>query len=140
LHLALFGRLGRQGRVTVLDLGTAAGAATLASPVAWDHHYGVLLPVYAALFGTLRQAGTGRGAWLTPVVSFALTANFLPFASRTAAARLNFVQSYTLFGGLMALGLLLHCRNATARQVPLGWAVQTQDDVRSIPLPSRRAA
>jgi hypothetical protein len=141
LYLALFGPLGgRQGRGTVLDLGTVVAAATMASPVAWDHHYGVLLPVYAALFGTLWQAGARRGAWLALAFSFALTSNYFPFANRTAATPFNFVQSYTFFGGLLALGMLLRWRTAAARQLPVIWAALTEDGLRSDPRASRRAA
>jgi hypothetical protein len=113
LAVALLGPR-RQGHGSVLDLGVAAAAATLASPVAWDHHYGVLLPVYAALFGALWRTGAGRRAWVVLGASFALTANLFPFTTRTAATPLNFVQSYMLLGGLLVLGLLVRCRHRLA--------------------------
>jgi hypothetical protein len=115
LAVALLRPRRRQGRGTVLDLGTAAAAATLASPVAWDHHYGVLLPVYAALVGTLWQTGAGRGTWLAVGTSFVLTANLFLFANRAAATPLNVVQSYMLLGGLLAVRLLLRFRTAAAQ-------------------------
>jgi hypothetical protein len=115
LALALLGPIRRPLRGSALDLGMAAVCCTLASPVAWDHHYGVFLPVYAVLFGALRQGGAGRGAWLALGTSFALTANLFLFTNRWAATPVNFVQSYMLFGGLLAVALLHHlCRHASA--------------------------
>jgi hypothetical protein len=63
LALGLFG-LRRQGRGSALDLGMAALCCTLASPVAWEHHYGVFLPVYAVLYTALLRQGAGKAAWL----------------------------------------------------------------------------
>ena len=45
---------------TVSTFCFAALAMTLASPIAWDHHYGILIGVYAAAFGLL-SATLARG-------------------------------------------------------------------------------
>jgi hypothetical protein len=142
LALALLGPVRRPLRGSALDLGMAAVCCTLASPVAWDHHYGVFLPVYAVLFDALRQGGAGRGAWLALGTSFALTANLFLFTNRWAATPVNFVQSYMLFGGLLAVGLLHHLRcRASAHHVAanLQLAEQTRQ-VASLPSPFARAA
>jgi alpha-1,2-mannosyltransferase len=101
--------------LVLLDLGAAAVAGTLASPVAWEHHYGVLLPVYAVLFAGLY--GKGRRVGLLALAgSYALTSNFFVVLNTFAATPFNFLQSYVLFGGLLALGLLL--REGAAKRLP----------------------
>ena len=72
--------------------------ATLASPIAWEHHYGVLLPAFALLArafldGELRgsQAGLAALGWF-------LTANSWEAANVFADTPLRFLQSTLLFG------------------------------------------
>ncbi len=112
LALGLFG-LRRQGRGSALDLGLAALCGTLASPVAWEHHYGVFLPVYAALYAALLSRGAGRAAWWLLGISFALTGNRLAFLDGCPAVPFNLVQSYVFFGGLLAVGLVYRFRSAS---------------------------
>ncbi len=117
--LGLFGPVSRGARGSTLDLGTIALTCTLASPVAWEHHYGVLLPVYAVLFGTLcRLPRPGTGLAVLGV-SYALTSNCFPMLNRLAATPLNFLQSCTLAGGLLALGLLYRLRGQGFQEVVL---------------------
>jgi alpha-1,2-mannosyltransferase len=116
LGIALFGPLRRRAPGSVLDLGAAALACTLASPVAWEHHYGILLPVYAVLFADLYRTGRRMGL-VALAVSYALTSNFFAGLNRFAATPYNFLQSYVLFGGLIALGLLL-LRQGVREEVP----------------------
>lgn len=114
LGLALLPSRRRSAGSSALDLGLAAMACTLASPVAWEHHYGVFLPIYAVLFGAL--CGRAR-SWLGLVplaVSYALTANFFVALNRFADTPFNFLQSYVLAGGLLALGLAYRLRNSNA--------------------------
>jgi alpha-1,2-mannosyltransferase len=112
LALGLLGPLRRQGRGSALDLGVAALCCTLASPVAWEHHYGVFLPVYAVLYAALRRQGAGPVSWLALGTSFALTGNLFLFLNRWTAAPFNLLQSYAFFGGLLALGLVYRFRGA----------------------------
>ena len=39
-----------------IALGIVVVSLTLASPIAWEHHYGVFLPVFAFMAGVLRRA------------------------------------------------------------------------------------
>jgi hypothetical protein len=110
LGLALYPPRHRQARGSALDLGVAALTCTLASPVAWEHHYGVLLPVYALLFGVLYQHGGIRWGLGVLAVSYALTGNFLLVLNCFADTPFNFLQSYALVGGLLALGLAYRWR------------------------------
>ena len=89
-----------------LDLAIMTLTATMASPIAWEHHYGVLLPVFAMLTPvTLEQRPLG--GWTGPMLAlaFLLTAQYLEPAQLLALTSWNPLQSYVLFGGLLVLAL-----------------------------------
>ena len=82
-------------------------AATMASPIAWEHHYGILLPMFALLwpqasFGP--DASKQRRVWL--FVFFLLSATFLPMFNVLAPTYWNVLQSYLLFAALGTFVLL----------------------------------
>jgi hypothetical protein len=110
LSAALF-RRGHDGDPDrTFDFCTMALSLTMASPIAWEHHYGILLPVFAVLL-----AGS-LGKWprlLLLVVSYVVISNFFSAANALAWTYFNVAQSYVLFGALIVL-MLLH----TARP---GW-------------------
>jgi hypothetical protein len=120
LGLGLFGPRRPEGRGSALDFGTAALAATLASPVAWEHHYGILIPLYAVLFGDLCRAPRRRWGLALLGISYALTGNFFAVLNRTADTPFNFLQSYVLAGALLTLALLVgrRARASVAGTVP----------------------
>lgn len=90
-----------------------AGAlcVTVASPVAWEHHFGVLLPGFAWLLVRGMKAGDAR-AWWGLGAAYALVGNAWPALNWLAGTPLGVLQSYTLFGGLAALWLLLRRERA----------------------------
>ena len=94
------------------DLLTAAFTFTIASPIAWEYHYGIQLPILAALFFALvaQPRAGGRGVWATLAIAYVLAANFFEIANLTADTPFNFVQSYMLYGGLATLWLLYRIR------------------------------
>jgi len=49
LLLALLRPFRQPARDRVFDLCLMAVACTMASPIAWEHHYGVTLPIYAVM-------------------------------------------------------------------------------------------
>jgi len=110
LILAAFFLRGRQAdRGGLLDFMTAALTFTIASPIAWEHHYGILPAIFLALLFALLSArpSAGRGGfWAALTASYVLSANFFPLANEAATTPFNFVQSYLLLGGLVALWLL----------------------------------
>jgi hypothetical protein len=114
LGLALLWPVCGPARGSALDLGVAALACTLASPVAWDHHYGVFLPVYALLFLALPQGSRGKAARLLLAVSFFLTGNYIAAVNRLAGTPWNFLQSYMLAGGFLVLALAWRWRSIAA--------------------------
>ena len=93
---------------TTLDLAIVLLSLTIASPIAWDHHYAVLLPIFAVAFpAALRLQPWGR--WTLPLlwVIVALSAqSFVQVTNLLAATHFNFLQSYQLAGALLALTLL----------------------------------
>jgi hypothetical protein len=106
IGLALFGPIRNKGGT--LDLFIALFTCTIASPVAWNHHYGVLLPAYAALFiWSLRRPICGP-RWTLPLLalSYLLVGTFHGDFNRVIDSRLNVLQSYMFVGGVLVLAFM----------------------------------
>lgn len=110
-------RAGDPGRVR--DFCTMLVSLTIASPIAWEHHYGVLLPVYM-LMAVAFVGDSRRFAWL--VLSYTLVANYVPATNLLAPGVFNVAQSHLFFGALLLLALL-HGRTAKTIEVARGGAV-----------------
>lgn len=117
---ALFWPARNGERGSAADLAVAALAATMASPIAWEHHYGILLPIYAYLLPrALAGHVFGRFAPAALGGSYLLTSNFIfvvnqwvaspPLQSLPAATLL---QSYLFAGALMTLTCLYVLRQS----------------------------
>jgi alpha-1,2-mannosyltransferase len=115
---AIFVRLGPRDPRGIDGYCLMAVSCTVASPIAWEHHYGVLFPVFILVYIRLFGAG-GRGIAMLGVL-YLLASNHLQFLNLLADSPFNFVQNYLWFTGL---GLLLFlyglmppgkpkCRNA----------------------------
>ncbi len=110
---ALFLRARTPDSGGLLDFLTAALTFTLASPIAWEYHYGVQLPILATLLFALLaqpQEGGRSGLWATLAIVYVLSANYFFVTNETADTPFNFVQSYLLFAGFAALWLLYQVR------------------------------
>jgi len=97
----------REGPHRVLDFCTMGLSTTVASPIAWEHHYGILLPIFFVLLASTLQD------WrqLTVLIaSYVLASNFLPATQLLAGSIFNIVQSYLLAAVLAVLWLLYHQR------------------------------
>ncbi len=82
--------------------------ATMASPIAWDHHYGVLLPIFAFLFATVRaRPPFGRATPALLAVAYSLSSHCFYVARRLEHTSWGWTQSYLLLGALAAYMLLL---------------------------------
>lgn len=86
----------------VLDFCIMAISLTVASPIAWDHHYGVLFPIFALMAAQT----TERTALIWLGTSYVLCANWLDGFNRLAYTPLNVLQSYLFFGAAILLVLL----------------------------------
>ncbi len=106
---ALLVRGRRHDESGLFDFMTAALTFTIASPIAWEHHYGILPPILIGLlFALLTAPRTVRSfsLWMTLGIAYVLSANDFPITNLTATTPFNFLQSYVLFGGLAVLWLL----------------------------------
>src|SRR5258708_36733995 len=71
-------------------------SVTMASPIAWEHHYGIIFPIFAALLASVIGH---RTRLLLLAVSYVVMSNFFPFANLLAPKVVNVVQPYILFPG-----------------------------------------
>jgi hypothetical protein len=93
---------------SLLIYGCGAACSAIASPVAWIHHYGILLPVYLiCLRFILDRGGRYRDLCLGLLAfSFALTAlRTVPF--RSATGPLSILNAPTFFGTGVLLALIV---------------------------------
>ena len=113
LLFALLRRRAADDRDGVIDFCLIALSGTMASPIAWEHHYGITLPIFAVLLaGSIGDHR--RLAWLA--VSYVLVSTFLPVTNFLAATPLNILQS-SLLAGAMILLVLLHQRQGASAPV-----------------------
>jgi alpha-1,2-mannosyltransferase len=113
----LFWRTGGRARATAADFMLAILTCVLASPVAWEHHYGILLPCYAVLLPTLaRRPVFGRLTLPGLAASYMVASNYWGFTRGLAATRMNVLQSYLLFAALFVLVCLYALRHQTSTQ------------------------
>jgi alpha-1,2-mannosyltransferase len=91
----------------IADLLLAAFTSVIASPVAWVHHYTIVLPVFAAIFAWSTQVRP-LGRWTLPtiVTGYILVGTYQGAFVKYATTRLNFLESYPLAGVLITLVLL----------------------------------
>ena len=97
-------------RVNAFDFGAAALCFTLASPVAWEHHYGIMLPLFVAVLAYALQIGSPerrRTTLALLTLSWTLSAGLYVALYLLTEPPLNILQSYVLFGVLILLFLLL---------------------------------
>jgi hypothetical protein len=88
----------------------AAILFTMASPIAWAHHYNVLLPGYVVALKLVLDRGQSERVWLSLLIigiSFALTGLQLAAPFGPTVPSLNLLQSHVFFGALLLVGVLL---------------------------------
>lgn len=118
--VALFWRSRDAAHDTTLDLCLASLTFTIASPIAWEHHYGVMAPMFAIAFAAmLRWPVFGPWSLAYLAMAYVLCANFLQFTVRFAETPLlTPLQSYLLAGALMTLVALYRLRAAATAGAP----------------------
>jgi hypothetical protein len=105
IGLALFWRKGEYQQAGLTDLSIAGLSFTMASPVAWEHHYGIMLPIYALALPLTLARWPSRNGMIWLIVSYVLASNLYLFTNLLAETPFNFSQSYLFFGAVL---LLLH--------------------------------
>lgn len=103
------------GYSSSIDFSVIVLTGTIASPIAWEHHYGILLPIYALTAASVLQ-GQGRDSKLLIyyfMLSYVLTSNYFWLTLRLSYSdfNLNILQSYTFFGALILLVILYTLRD-----------------------------
>ena len=100
-------------RAATPDIAAMGLASVAASPMAWEHHYGIVVAIFAwtwFAYGCWQQ----RRPWLLGTAFF-LTMNFLAATNLLAAKPgWNLLQSYMYIGALLLLYVLMRlARNVT---------------------------
>ena len=95
----------------------AALCFTIGSPVAWQHHYGIAPAVFAVCIVVMAKRKLPTSAWVVLGLAWLLVGTRVAATAALAATPVNFLQSYTFFGGLLLLGLLHVLRVRGSRSV-----------------------
>ena len=123
LGTALLAPARGRGRGSACDASAMVLALTMASPVAWEHHYGVLLPIFALLLAaSLRAPPLGRASLPLLALTAALASNAWLALGALSGTVWNPLQSLLLLDALAVFGLALAlCRQAgdVAAEAPL---------------------
>ena len=105
-------------KAAMLDFALASLSVTMASPVCWEHHYTVLLPLFAvALPAAMGCANQRQWRWMAVMGSYLLCSNFWLLANKLAPTLWNPLQSYILLGALLFLATLYVLRHDYQRGV-----------------------
>jgi alpha-1,2-mannosyltransferase len=100
----------REAEDRIVDFCRMAVSLTVAAPIAWEHHYGILLPIFAIMLPRTIHYYS-RMIWL--MVSYVLVSNFISATNLLASTFLNVGQSYLLAGAFILLALLYVQSTAT---------------------------
>jgi hypothetical protein len=120
ISVALLWPARTRSKASIIDFSIIALTATMASPIAWQHHYGILLAIYAFLLPYLLHKKTfGKFQILYLYLSYFLSSNLLYLTTKLAHApfRLNIIQSYLLAAAFMVLALLYAVSIRTNKRV-----------------------
>jgi len=91
----------------VLDFSLVAIVATAASPIAWAHHYGIVLPILVWQIGAfIASARLSRAQSVAFASAYILIANDFRITNLVSYPPWNVVQSYLFVGILILIALL----------------------------------
>lgn len=116
IGFSLFGKSKQGGYISYVDFCIMGLGSTMASPIAWEHHYGILLPILALLGPLFWFSKTKFNAPFYRVlfiVLYLISGNLFWFLREWAYTYWNFVQSLLLFtaGGMFLLMLKIRYSN-----------------------------
>ncbi len=88
----------------VIDLSIMILCTTMASPIAWEHHYGILLPIFVLLLPFAYYYYSPQ-KWKLAVfiIAFIVASQYLGITKHLANSYFNVFQSYLLFAALLIL-------------------------------------
>ncbi len=97
------------------DFACCLLVATMASPIAWEHHYGILFPIFIWLCLGKWAGRVPRSGVLLIALAYILTSdNIELFDGLASIPVLNIFQSYLFLGALLALIQLLKSPDETS--------------------------
>jgi alpha-1,2-mannosyltransferase len=108
IGLALFAPARRHVLGTAVDLAIVIVAATLASPIAWEHHFGVLFPVFALAVTVFHRSRLWMG--LLTLSYVLLSVEFLRPELVFVSPVRGLLGAHIFFGALSLFALLLTYR------------------------------
>lgn len=99
-----------RGGDTPYAFGAYLAGLTLASPIAWEHHYGFFVGLFALLLpaAALRTHHSGNGPELLVMLAYAAMACVFTHPDFLFNPMLGLLASHLYFGGLLVLALLLY--------------------------------
>jgi alpha-1,2-mannosyltransferase len=105
LSLVILLRRGQGQTLALFDFLLAALAFTVASPIAWEHHYGILLPIFAVLACVLIMSRPGAfPVWLMAGLGIAFLSAAVPLEIfRQAPGILNLLTFHLFIAALFIL-------------------------------------
>ncbi|MCR6645553.1 MAG: DUF2029 domain-containing protein [Terricaulis sp.] len=118
LGFALAARRRAGAQASLMDFMLAALAFTAASPIAWEHHYGVLAPIFAGLFAAVLAMSEGRARrnWLIGLgLCFVFAANCFRLHASVGGCAAQYRAIVSLFRGAGRFGDAVAARAPRAR-------------------------
>ncbi len=116
----------------VADLASflaAALAFTIASPIAWEHHYGVLPAMLALLLPAVKLGSPskmrGWGTWLLGLAYILSASFFMPGSQSWETGFKSLPSSYLFFAGLIVMFLLYRFADELVALAKPGFGVAT---------------
>jgi len=128
IGFALFaGRTKTDEKSLLISYLSAALLITMASPIAWEHHYGIMVSIYACVLALLMGSRPRRQGLIVAAISYMLASNLFLFANLSADSIWNFIQSYLLAAGALLVLILFRYAAVTAnRPVKAEWPLRTE--------------
>ena len=96
----------RHEKPHAFDLALMMLAATLASPIAWEHHFAFLLGVFAMLAPVIVRKPMRRWSIVFLVAAFFFASRRLAFTDDLSGTPFNFLESYLFFAALAVMAML----------------------------------
>lgn len=108
-----------------VDLTAMLIAATMASPIAWEHHFGFFLGAYAVLLPeVMKQQPLQKWIGVALLMSYLMVANIVVRPDMLARNILfELAGSHLFFGALILMGLCLAIRHVRTAAEPAGAGV-----------------
>ncbi len=108
----------RRSNPHILDLCIIILCATVASPIAWDHHYAILFPIFIIASPFALHYYFNKKNWIlgVMVLAYLLSSRYLEVTKYLADSKLNILQSYVFFAAIITFILLLRLSTKTCNK------------------------